>query len=63
MGKSENYYFLETIAALGLRVDCSIQLNEFMMLCEYQRSRLFFDPGQRSHRCQSSNLFFSETVG
>ena len=30
MGKSENYYFLETIAALGLRVAWSIQLNELM---------------------------------
>ena len=27
-GKSENYYFFETIAALGLKVAWSIQLNE-----------------------------------
>ena len=32
-------YFLETIAALGLKVASSIQLNEFMKLGEYQRSR------------------------
>ena len=53
MGKSENYYFLETIAALGLKVTRSIQLNEFMKLSECQRSRLFFDLGQRSLRFQS----------
>ena len=34
-----------------------------MKLSEYQRSRLFFDLGQRSLRCQCSNLFFSKTVG
>ena len=38
MGKSENYYFLETIAALGLKVTQSIQLNELMKLSECQRS-------------------------
>ena len=35
IGKSENYYFLETIAALGLKVAWSIQLNELMKLSEY----------------------------
>ena len=34
-----------------------------MKLSEYQRSRSFFDLGQRSLRFQSSNLFFTETVG
>ena len=53
LGKSENYYFLETIAALGLKVALSIQLNELMELSEYQRSRSFFDLGQRSLRFQS----------
>ena len=51
-GKSENY-FLETIAALWLKVAESIQLNELMKLSEYQRSRSFFDPGQRSLRFHS----------
>ena len=32
MGKSENYLFLETIAALDLKVAWSIQLNELMKL-------------------------------
>ena len=63
MGKTENYYLLITIAALGLKVALSIQLNEFIKLSEYQRSRSFFDLGQRSLRFQSSNLFFSKTVG
>ena len=34
-----------------------------MELSEYQRSRSFFDFGQRSLRFQSLNLFFTETVG
>ena len=34
-----------------------------MKLSEYQRSRSFFDLVQRSLRFQSSNLFFSKTVG
>ena len=55
MGKSENYFFffLETVAALGLKAAGSIQLNELMKLSEYQRSRSFFDLGQRSLRFQS----------
>ena len=53
MGKSENYLFLETIAVFGLRVARSIQLNELMKLSECQRSRSFFDLGQRSLRFQS----------
>ena len=46
-------YFLETIAALGLKVALGIQVNELMKLSEYQRSRSFFDLGQRSLRFQS----------
>ena len=45
MGESV-FFFLETIAALGLKVAWSIQLNELMKLNEYQRSRSFFDLGQ-----------------
>ena len=37
MGKSGNYYFLETIAALGLKVARSIQLNELMKLSGCQK--------------------------
>ena len=60
MGKSEIYYFLITIATLHLKVAWSIQLNEFMKLNEYQRSRSFFDLGQRSLRLQCLNFFFSQ---
>ena len=52
MRKSENY-FLETIAAFGVKVAWSIQLNELMKLSAYQKSRSFFDLGQRSLRFQS----------
>ena len=45
--------FLELIAALGLKVAWSIQLNELIKLSEHQRSRSFFDLGQRSLRFQS----------
>ena len=34
-----------------------------MKFSEYQRSRSFFDLGQRSLRFQRKNLFFSKTVG
>ena len=53
MGKKENYYFLETVAAIGLKVAWSIQLHELMKMSEYQRSISFFDFGQRSLRFQS----------
>ena len=48
--KMKIIYFLETIAALGLKVAWIIQLNELMKLSEYQRSKSFFDLGQRSLR-------------
>ena len=53
MGESENYYFLETIAALGLKVGLNIQINKLMKLNEYQRSGSLFDLGQRSLRFQN----------
>ena len=52
-GKNEKFFFLETVAALDLKVAWSIQLNELMKLSEYQWSRSFFDLGQRSLRFQS----------
>ena len=51
--KVKNVYFLETIAAIGLKVARRIKLNKLMKLSEYQRSRLFFDLGQRSLKFQS----------
>ena len=44
---------LKLITALGLTVASSIQLSEFMKLSEYQKSRSFFDLGQRSLIFQS----------
>ena len=45
-------YYLETIAAIGLKVGLSIQIIKLMKLNEYQRSRSLqchvFDFGQRS---------------
>ena len=43
-------YYLETIAAIGLKVGLNIQINELMKLNEYQRSRSLFDFGHRSLR-------------
>ena len=55
-------YYLETIAAIGLKVGLSIQINVIMKLNENQRSKSLFDRGQRSPRFQNLNLFFLETV-
>ena len=58
--KIDNYYYCfiyffffgeGTVAALGLKVSQSDQLK-LMKLNEYQRSRSFFDLGQRSLRFQ-----------
>ena len=40
-------YYLETIAAIGLEVALSIQINESMKLSEYQKSRSLSDLCQR----------------
>ena len=50
MEKVKIIYFLELMASLVLAVAGSSQLNELMKLREYQRSRSFFDLGQRSLR-------------
>ena len=43
-------YYMETIAAIGLKFGLSIQIIKLMKLNEYQRSRSLhvFDFGQRS---------------
>ena len=63
--KIDNYYYYfiyfflggGTVAALGLKVSQSNQLK-LMKLNGYQRSRLFFDLGQRSLRFH----FFSQKL-
>ena len=44
---------LGTIAAICLKVGRSILINELMILNEYERTRSFFDLGQRSLRFQN----------
>ena len=46
-------YYLETTAAIGLKVSLNIEINELMKFNEYQRSRSLFDLGQRSLRFQN----------
>ena len=53
MGKVKIIHFIETIAALGLKVAWSIQQNKFIKFSRYQRSRPFFDLGQRLLRFKS----------
>ena len=62
MGKSENYVFFETIAAVGLKVGLFIQTNELMKLNEYQRSRSLFDLGHRSLRFKKKITCVSEKL-
>ena len=50
-------FYLETIAAIGLKVGLNIQINELMKLNEYQRPRSLYDLGQRSLRFQSKSCF------
>ena len=53
--------FSETIAASDLKVGRYRQLNDFMKVCEYGRSRSFLDLGPRLCTYKNSNLIFSET--
>ena len=55
-------YYLETIAAIGLKVSLNIQINELMKLNEYQRSRTLFDLGQRSLRFKKIKICFSQKL-
>ena len=61
VGKSENY-FLETVAALGLKVGQSIQLNELMTLSECQRSRPFLTLA-KDYSDFRIKAFFQKLVG
>ena len=54
--------FSETIEACDQKVGRYRQLNDFMKLCEYLRSRSFLDLGPRSCTFKNSNLIFSETT-
>ena len=43
MGKNKTVDFSETIVVYDIKVGRCGQLNEYMKLCEYQRSRSFID--------------------
>ena len=44
-GKGKTMDFSETVVACDIKVDRCSQLNEYMKLYEYQRSRSFIDLG------------------
>ena len=52
---------LETIAAFDLSIGRYKQLDKYMKLYEYSRSRSFHDFGPRSFTYQNKNWFLSET--
>ena len=52
--------FSETIAASDLKASRCRHIIEFMKVCEYCRSRLFLDLGQRLCTFKNSNRIFSE---
>ena len=54
--------FSETIETCDLKVGRYRQLNDFMKVCEYSRSRSFHDLGPRACTCKNSNLIFSKTT-
>ena len=57
VGKSENYYFLETIIALGLIGVWSIQLNELMKLMSI-KGQVIFWPWSKVTQISKLNLVF-----
>ena len=52
----------ETIEASDRKDGRYRQLNDFIKVCEYLRSRSFLDLGPRSCTYKNSNLIFSETT-
>ena len=58
----ETVDFLKTIECCDLKVGRYRQLNDFMKVCEYCRSRSFLDLDPRSCTYKNSNWIFSETT-
>ena len=54
--------FSETVVVCDIKVGRFSQLNEYMNLYEYQRSRSFIDLRPKSLRFNISNFFCSETA-
>ena len=49
MGKVKITFYLETTAAIGIKVGLSIKINEFLKLKEYHRSWSLFDLFSKDH--------------
>ena len=54
--------FSEIIEACDLKVGRYRQLNDFMKVCEYWRSRSFLDLGPGSCTYKNSNLIFQKLL-
>ena len=62
LGKVKTIYFSETIVAYDIKVGRCSQLNEYMKLYEYQRSRSFINLGPNHSDSIFLNLFSSVTT-
>ena len=60
--KVKQWIFLETIVVCDIKVDRYSQLNEYMKLYEYQRSRSFIDLGPNLSDSIFLNFSFSITT-
>ena len=61
-GKGKTMDFSETIVVYDIKVGRCSQLNNYINLYEYQRSRSFIDLSPRSLRFKHFNFFFLETA-
>ena len=61
-GKVKTMDFSETIVVYDIKVGRCSQLNEYMKLYEYQRSRSFIDPGPNLSNSVFLNFFSSVTA-
>ena len=61
-GKGKIMDFSETVVVYDIKVGRFSQLNEYITLYEYQRSRSFIDLGPRSLSSTFANFFCSETA-
>ena len=59
--KNKTMDFSETIVVCNIKVDRCSQINEYMKLYEYQRSRPFIDLGPNQSDSIFLNIFFSIT--
>ena len=61
--KGQNLIFSETIAACGLKIGRCGDLNEFMKLDVYSKSRSVLDVVPRSFRYENKNVFSHKLLG